>query len=675
MRYDESKLVSGHNYPVCARLDALYQALLLEEASPADSESHWRQLYAKGELHCGRRRAYGPLWIFGKKHFEPIDVDSCAGAVLPAKRRMLAWLGDLCATQDKGNSLYKQQLQQQLAGASEGSSGASQLLPAPVPMPASQRQRGLVYTGLPGEHFRSIYQSILAHRNLRVALPVEVWVAAEDLAACKGVFEASDAFQFPLPGHAEVGRDTEPVQGSTTCHPMAAQATGFAAKFHALLGTALTDVLFMDADNIAVRDVNQIFDSAQYRDTGAVLWPDLWGNSCRSSALRSDKGYAAFSTNVLWQAQVGGLQWQPTRQCAQEAEAGQIAFDLTRHGALLEVGLLLMEGGGLLKNAVNGDKDVFRLLHLMVGEPFSFVDTLPGYSTTNPGAGRDCLTQYFGTEGEAGEHNWISKDNSGAFELEHYKKASKGMTLASSAAPLETTGEPKKLEKDFYFSFGAFIGSIFGSPSAKVAKVDCDGAGADANCDGGSKEKAGFALHGGALVPTKDIEDPAVRATYIASGGKAINAAGRPAGTGWGAPIGVDPMFFHQLKMRDPRAFRFAYRFKGGQGSGLSGKLPEEGQASVCYDWANHENKQRTEKNPSADRLFLFAQKLFAQTDWKWERDPTNSWARDVRYAWWRRAVRDRYGTAIELLTLPALFFGVAVVLLLRKSAAGPKSA
>ena len=43
---------------------------------------------------------------------------------------------------------------------------------------------------------------------------------------------------------------------------------GFTSKFYALTLTGLTDVLFMDADNIAVGDVNQIFESESYLRTG-----------------------------------------------------------------------------------------------------------------------------------------------------------------------------------------------------------------------------------------------------------------------------------------------------------------------------------------------------------------------------------------------------------------------
>ena len=38
-------------------------------------------------------------------------------------------------------------------------------------------------------------------------------------------------------------------------------------------------VLFLDSDNVLMRDPSDLFDAAQFRDTGAVLWPDYWSTS------------------------------------------------------------------------------------------------------------------------------------------------------------------------------------------------------------------------------------------------------------------------------------------------------------------------------------------------------------------------------------------------------------
>jgi len=42
---------------------------------------------------------------------------------------------------------------------------------------------------------------------------------------------------------------------------------------------AWPQVLFLDADNMAVRDPTPLFDSAPFAETGALLWPDYWDSS------------------------------------------------------------------------------------------------------------------------------------------------------------------------------------------------------------------------------------------------------------------------------------------------------------------------------------------------------------------------------------------------------------
>jgi hypothetical protein len=526
-RYDEMKLSSGANYPVCKRLDALYKELMQEEQSRKVAEARYAALHADDKLHCGLERVFGFWWILGKKHNTRRPAAHCVPHIVDGKRRLLTWISDLCAVQDKYNHYWRLQMEHAAkqaalltkskstekkssqkdkgmlhvtspyrprrldaadAGAvSVGTAGAKgtsastevgagaaateapHVAPVRVALTlAAARRRGIIYTGLPHAHFKDIYQSVLAHRNLKVTLPVEVWVNEADMPICAEVFESVGAFEFLFEDQEPMSAATAEAElGATRCRALPATASGFASKYHALLGTKFTDVVFMDADNLAVRDVNELFDSVEYKSTGSVMWPDMWGEACRRTLHRPDNGYTGFETSVLWQAHMGGLQWQNTRAHAQEAEAGQIAFDLTRHAGLLELGRSMIDDTQFFKVVVNGDKDIFRLVHLIVGEPFTFVNSIPGYSTASPaGGGRDCLTHYFGTGGEAGEGNAIAADRSGAFE---YFKA------APADAEPEKVVPAAKAEQSFMFKFGSFVGSFFGEGSARRNATDCAG--------------------------------------------------------------------------------------------------------------------------------------------------------------------------------------------------------
>jgi hypothetical protein len=92
-------------------------------------------------------------------------------------------------------------------------------------------------------------------------------------------------------------------------------------------------------------------------------------------------------------ANFGGLQWDKLRSIAQEAEAGQIAIDIRRHGGLLEVGRQFIEDK-FLNQIVNGDKDIFRLVSLIFHQQFYFIPHIPAYSI-NKDNKRDCLVHYF----------------------------------------------------------------------------------------------------------------------------------------------------------------------------------------------------------------------------------------------------------------------------------------
>lgn len=97
---------------------------------------------------------------------------------------------------------------------------------------------------------------------------------------------------------------------------------GFSSKFYALLSTRLTDVVFMDADNLASRSLHEIFESEAYRQTGAIIWPDYTGEMCRIHEPNLHLGDSAYSTFVLFVAKFANLSWTNTREYAQESETG-----------------------------------------------------------------------------------------------------------------------------------------------------------------------------------------------------------------------------------------------------------------------------------------------------------------------------------------------------------------
>ncbi|CAB4255919.1 alpha-mannosyltransferase [Maudiozyma barnettii] len=54
------------------------------------------------------------------------------------------------------------------------------------------------------------------------------------------------------------------------------EVKSYQIKAMALVMSSFKDIVFIDADNFAMKNIDHIFDSKIYKDTGLVIWPDLW---------------------------------------------------------------------------------------------------------------------------------------------------------------------------------------------------------------------------------------------------------------------------------------------------------------------------------------------------------------------------------------------------------------
>lgn len=168
--------------------------------------------------------------------------------------------------------------------------------------------RGIVYTG-EVKHFKGIYQSITSLVQSNTSLPVEVWVNHYAFAPCSRIFYSFAFVQCRCFGDRELSsansREDLSSGHAYACHS-SVLVLGFESKFHALLSTHFQHVLYLDSDNIVTRNAEEVFNTVAYVDTGAVLWPDLWGVAC-SDTSRILSGHTASSQYVLWRAGFPGL--------------------------------------------------------------------------------------------------------------------------------------------------------------------------------------------------------------------------------------------------------------------------------------------------------------------------------------------------------------------------------
>jgi len=127
------------------------------------------------------------------------------------------------------------------------------------------RGQGIVIVGGSSLNYATTYWiALLSIRRAGCALPVDIWFPKGEFPTCRQV--------------RELGR-----LGATprSFAPFATHGwhSRFAYKLVATIFSDFESVLYMDADNIALRDPSVVFDSALWREHGAVLFKDFWRSS------------------------------------------------------------------------------------------------------------------------------------------------------------------------------------------------------------------------------------------------------------------------------------------------------------------------------------------------------------------------------------------------------------
>ncbi|EPE03986.1 alpha- -mannosyltransferase [Ophiostoma piceae UAMH 11346] len=125
--------------------------------------------------------------------------------------------------------------------------------------PPKTPTRGIVIVG--GGKFNVILSvSLRFLRRAGTTLPVEVFLTEGEYEkdVCENLFPSLNATCRVYP------KMHKPVNN------------GFQLKSFALLFSSFDEILFLDADNTAMRDVAPLFESPPFKETGLVTWPDFW---------------------------------------------------------------------------------------------------------------------------------------------------------------------------------------------------------------------------------------------------------------------------------------------------------------------------------------------------------------------------------------------------------------
>ncbi|RLN48830.1 hypothetical protein BBJ29_005858 [Phytophthora kernoviae] len=197
----------------------------------------------------------------------------------------------------------------------------------------------------------SAYASIRVLREvLGCRLPIEIWFRPDEM---RKVTASSD------PLRQLAANDT--IEFREIDDPLAIE---FATKVFAIYHSTFDRVLFLDSDNVPVRDPSFLFQSAEFIEAGAVFWPDFWQPSHTLFNLHKD--------SLLWE-----LLQIPFVDMF-EQESGQVLIDRRRHGAPLEIVHFFTfhrPNPFVQLKLVWGDKDLFRLAWLKLQAPFHMIET------------------------------------------------------------------------------------------------------------------------------------------------------------------------------------------------------------------------------------------------------------------------------------------------------------
>lgn len=208
--------------------------------------------------------------------------------------------------------------------------------------------RGIVMIAYP-KVVAGLYAIIRTLRYLGCALPVEVWIDPTEMRPKHSVL-----LELVKYYNVVVNVIDDP------------NASKFLAKPYAIYHSQFESLLWLDSDNIPIRDPTYLFETPEFVMHGAMFWPDFWRPSIGTPF------------NVHHQSALWTLLDMPFIDMF-EQESGQLLVNRSRsEAALNKLMFYSLHKPRLLTDwhLVYGDKDLFRLAWLNTSTPFYMVQYL-----------------------------------------------------------------------------------------------------------------------------------------------------------------------------------------------------------------------------------------------------------------------------------------------------------
>jgi hypothetical protein len=204
--------------------------------------------------------------------------------------------------------------------------------------------RGIVVSGGGARYFVSAWVCFNMLRRLGCSLPMQLWYLGE-----KEMDEQMKKLLEPL--------GVECVDALKLRRKFPARILrGWELKPYSMIHSPFREVLLLDADNVPVVNPAFLFNTPEYRATGAIFWPDFM----RGADKRN---------NAMWRT--FGIK----RPAELEFESGQIVIDKERCWKAMCLAMWINENSDFFYRHIHGDKETFHLAFCKLKTAYSLVPT------------------------------------------------------------------------------------------------------------------------------------------------------------------------------------------------------------------------------------------------------------------------------------------------------------
>lgn len=202
--------------------------------------------------------------------------------------------------------------------------------------------RGIVICAGGIKYFTNAWVCIKMLRRLGCHLPIQLWHL--------GVTEVDDEMKKVLD---PLGVECVDACRLRKIRPIR-RLSGWVLKPYAIVNSPFKEVLLLDADNVPVVSPEFLFDTEEFRQTGAIFWPDYPHKRKRK-------------TSLIWHS--CGLK----RPKEPEFETGQIVVDKERCWRALSLALWFNENSNFYYKHIHGDKETFHLAFRKLRQEYSLI--------------------------------------------------------------------------------------------------------------------------------------------------------------------------------------------------------------------------------------------------------------------------------------------------------------